>query len=684
MPFVSNLEKATHAEKMELKRQKQENEQNRDQNRAQYQSKPGDPKPVVNLQVYNQQQVPPPRPKDWNKVDMNNLDPSLFLPSYVQNPFLPPQYGLNGGVVPGQAPIVPTILKNYNITMPGPAGMHEKMSYIYEDMLPTINIPGKITTLSERNLLSGYLRSILFSGGDGDDINLDERNNSLLEYIKFGSLNPYNNYELDRNPYHTLPKDFLIYRSAYPIQKNPATGSIEYAKNAVALNVRIYKLTEGSYYINMNMPFPNIPKSKGETDDAYVNRVEEFKKKLDYRKDAKKTDYKEWRDVAYYQYITSHILKKNICPNFVGFLGYYINQKSNINFDQLSKIKSRGLIKPSQPLGFQINDIFYPNPQAYTGKALIVLTESPLYNLLGFASTKYERHGNVKKMVRTGFFNENIWFSILFQIMAALYVLQKNKIYFLNFNINKNVFIKDIAQHSNLTNYWKYIIDGIEYFIPNYGYVALIDSGYQDVDTDTDPSGHKIISQKIFGSETIDPSIGDIHNNIHDNMFKKVFNPEIFRNNRFLESGGIKPPESVMDFINCIHEDNYSNKLDDKDIKNIIENTMERFMHTRIGDYLSEAEVANILLSDTNFKKGQIVVIEEQQLLYYFALFLNKDSTIDNNCWILLKKNDNYEKKSIQSSSIKAYSRVNKIAQTFRANEINLNDDGLIETYIIQ
>ena len=67
--------------------------------------------PIVNLQVYQQQKPKPPR--DFMEADYSKIDPALFLPTYMTNPFIPAQYGVVNSMLQPQAPIVPTVLKNF-------------------------------------------------------------------------------------------------------------------------------------------------------------------------------------------------------------------------------------------------------------------------------------------------------------------------------------------------------------------------------------------------------------------------------------------------------------------------------------------------------------------------------------------------------------------------------------------
>jgi len=633
--------------------------------------------PIVNLQVY---QPPKPKPRDITELDINKLDASMFMPTYMANPFFPPQYGLNNSMMAGQIPVAPTIVKNYTINAPGPVGMHEKISYIYEDMLPTINIPGKITTLNERNTLQHYLRSILFPRGDGQDINLDERSNSLMQHLKYMDMNPYNTYDLEQNPYKSLPNNFIIYRTCYPIIRE--NGTTKCAKNSTGMNLRIYNLENEAYNVGKGSATDISYAAGGTTATTAGSAIVGPVIKL-------KTDFEQWREIEYYRYIRDHILKKNICPNFVNLYGYFINEKSNIDFNKITAMRA-GISKPHMPthtmataptsvpklLSTIASDakITIPAPDAFEGKALIALTESPLYNILGFASTIYKREGPVKKMLSTGFYNENIWFSLIFQIMVALAILQREGIYFNNFEIDHNVFIKDISLHSNLTNFWKYIIDGIEYYIPNYGFIAMIDSNYRDELIDS-TINKRIYSARLGDS---DKSEEEVKNLIFNNMFLKALNPQNFKDNDlFLNRGGVTPPPSIMTFLGQIQLEGTSNSYGN-DIFKYIKVFMTRFVNNRIGTILKDSEISNIRRDDTDFKVGRIVVQEVATDTYKFVLITE---VIGENVKILTDRNS--VEKEVTKASLIGYSKLEKIEQQFKANEVSLSDDDLLETYIV-
>jgi hypothetical protein len=627
--------------------------------------------PIVNLQVY---QPPKPKPKDFAEQDINKLDASMFLPTFMANPYLPPQWGMLNAATQPMAPIVPTIVKNFNINTTNPVGMHEKFSYIFEDMLPTINIPGKITTLKERNSLQHYLRSIFFPRGDGEDINLDERGHSLMQYLNYMDMNPYNTYNLEQNPYKSLPENFLIYRSCYPIQKDKATSTTKCAANSIGMNLRIHKLDNAAY--NVHKPVITFDASGNSIIPASMPKY---------------TDFEQWREIKYYEYIREHIIKKNRCPNFVNLFGYYINEKSEIDFDKINNIikglpptagKPVGSVAPFTMVAVKNpvdllnvinNPIAVPTAKAYFGKTLIALTEAPLYNLLGFSSTIYARDGSSKVMTSTGFYNENVWYSVLFQLAIALLVLQKEEIFFNNFEVEHNVFVKNLSLHSNLTNFWKYKVNNAEYYVPNYGFTGLIDANFRN-----DVKHDSTITTRIIGKPLGDTNtnIGDL---VHDFMFKKVFDPSIFNQpNIFINRGGIKPPPEIMTLLNKIQADTNS-----KDIIYYIQTYFQRFLNNRIGTYLKELEIPNIRRDDVNLQTGQVVVHEVGANTYKFVLIKKRDTLTSD----ILTKNDNTkdfeDKVGVSNTGLYGFSKAEIIEQTFKANEISLNEDELLETYVI-
>lgn len=678
---------------------------------------------MVNLQVYQ-----PVKPKERPPVD-----PSTFIASTVPNVYYPPQMGIPPymGTFP-QTTNPLNVIKNYQISTMGPNDDHTKLSYIFEDVLPTKNISVTPTTVSERITMLNYLRSIMFSKGDGSQVNLDGKDsNSLISHIKFMDINPYNTYKFSNNPYRGLPDGFLIYRCCYPIRHEAMTSTVSCARNSMGANVRIYKLINEAYQVN---------KSQN------TNLME----------------YDVWRDIAYYEYIREQIIKKKESPNFVLLYGYYLNENSKIDFDKISMLKGEEVKheqkyistipirqeinvnqvvnnipliqsnnnptiivpkpnlmggnmpnvinvkdtskfplerKPIIPNTIQTNFkntnchlgpcldtkipmVFYSNPKAYTGKVLVALTESPIYNLYNWSSKIYQAEGNVRRMINTGFHSDKVWYSVLFQIMVILYCLQIHGIIFNNFDIESNIYIKDINPHGNVTNYWKYKIDGIDYYIPNYGYLVLFDSSFKE-NTKSDTSVILLSRQKYkISGKPFNDNMPDNEIKLRTfDQFKKTFNTNIFSQS-YVDLGGVKPSPEILRFLEKIMDQVSKDKINE--IGEYFYKFMRQFMNNRIGTYLKETEVSNIRKNDLkDFVKGNIIVYEESANTYRFVLFygqtspgvfriLNKD----------IRSNEVIEM-DVAISVLYQYSRVEPIIQNFKINESNLNEDDLLETYIL-
>jgi len=637
-------------------------------------------KPLVDLQVYEPTK---PKPK-------RNVNPALYMPINTQHPFMPPQYQMPGSMVYGPPNQMP-IIKNYSINVSGPIADHGRVNAIYEDILPTKQFAGTLNTLGERLNIDHFVRSVFIKQYDGEDIDLEgSGENSILSYLKFMELNPYNTNHFTDNPYKSLPDDMLIYRSCYPIRFDRKEHAIQCAKNSIGMNIRIYRLTENEY-------------------NAKRENVKNY------------SDYEVWRELMFYQYIKEQILKENICPNFPLLYTFHICENCNIDFDKIIKIKgkyrehvskyTKDVLNPQFPNQQQLdskvifnnvharttepsylkkNDQIITvnnNGEAYSGKGLIGLTEAPNYSIYAWASRTYKQDGNIRTMVNTGFHKPDVWESILFQLMSALYVLQIHGIAFNDFDLENNVYIKDLTTHGNITKYWKYIINGFEYYIPNHGYLLMIDSNFRDINKSQmliKPSGnkhHKIYSN-IFANDNETYSSQDIKK-LTFNMFKKCFNPNSFSTS-FVNIGGSKPPDSIKNLFTEIHRHAVSNNS--HDIGYYIHTYMRKFMNNRVGTFLKDTEINNVMDNNlANIKNGQMISYQVHNETYKFGIFMGQDKT-QGRVRILTRKepkNPIIIEKSIPSGLLREYSRYDDILQNFKPGESNLNEDDLLETYSI-
>lgn len=663
-------------------------------------------KPLVDLQIYE-----PIRP-----LPKKSIDPKLYLPYYTTTPFYPPQYSLCQ-----QSNLQVPIIKNYSINVTGPTTDHAKLSAIYEDILPSKQFSNTSNTLGERINIYNFVRSVFVKQGDGEDIDLEgKRENSLLNYLKFMELNPYHSSHFTDNPYKSLPDDMLIYRSCYPVRYDKYSGSVQCAINSIGINIRIYRLTIGEY---------NIKKQK---DTGYHN-------------------YNVWREICYYEYIREQILKRKICPNFVMLYSYYICENCNIDFDRIlmlkgkyrkpqpkviTKIDSKLNIPPpiqywylqqqqqqqaqqtqqqqtqqqaqqqaqqqqqvkqqqQQQVQMRKNPSVIPttitieqNLDAYSGRALVALTEAPNYNIYSWASRTYKIEGNIRRMVNTGFHKSEVWYSVIFQMIVALYVLQIHKIIFRDFTIEDNIYIKDLAHHDNVTNYWKYKIDGIEYYVPNYGYLVMFDSNYKDITHSDITLGSKNIVKKykIYSNifEKDDREYFDESKlfQVSFDNFKNAINPNIFSKS-FTNNGGNKPPEDVLDLLNKIYSA-ATDKNASMDIGYYIYTFMRKFLNNRIGTLLKEIEVKNVRKDDHSpFHRGQIVVHEIHNETYQFVIFLDSNN---NQSRILTKDyplGKEIIEKNVTTMELYNYSIYEQIVQDYKPTEAKLNEEDLLEIYVI-
>ncbi len=654
-------------------------------------------KQLINLQVYQ-----PAKPKPEPSKDIN------FFPSFNTNPYFPAQMSnmfspFGSSMLGSMYPMAVNVNKIYEINATGPVNQHSRLNMIYEDLIPGKSISTTFKTLGERITQIQYLRTILFDKGDGTEINLDgNAANSLLSHVKFLELNPFNSNRHSDNPYKGLPDGFLIYRTCYPIKRSEPFGKAECSRDSMAVNVRIYKLNTGGYLIN-----------KQNTSKFY--------------------EYDQWREIAFYEYIREHILKKKLCPNFVSLYGYYLCKQSKIQFDKITDINT-GKIKLNTPLSNPINDLNVfdkkqnefvntvvkglreLNPghiiqsldtdnklqniqvptsnvndlEKYCGEVVVAMTESPTYTLYNWASKIYQQEGNTRRMINTGFHKLEVWRSIIFQLMVALYTMKLHNIYIKDFSVKNNVFIKDLNTDGPVINYWKYRINGIDYYIPNYGFLVLIDSNYKDIDSI--PVGTFAGTQnKIY---KLDGPLFDAGNTIgsnNDTKFMEMFKAGIDPNNfgpDFVSDGGTSPDSNIISLLSQMFNDTEAN------IEKYFIRYMYKFMNNRIGTYLKEQEIVHIRNDDLrDFKKGQMLVSQEGTGIYKFVLYLDtingvakvltKDRTSQNDPQYIDKDNEMIIQKDVQITTLSNYSLTEPIVQNYKINESNLNEENILETYNI-
>ena len=680
------------------------------------------PNPLIELKVneklYNQQ---PQQAREPYYPFMTVPNP--YLPTgYDQmmgNQILNNVYGNRGLLQPYQIPVI----KKYNVSLGGISGDHTKIAEIYEDILPSgVNLSlHSFNTLRERFNINNYVRSVFIKTGDGEEVVLNGNGTTkpeinkgttsltnLLSRVKFLEINPYHFSRLSNNPYTTIPRNFVMYRSCYPIKLDREKQVIQCSKTNVGMNIRIYGLTKS-----------DITYFSSEEDDKLKSNV--------------------YREIEYYKIIKRQILEKEQSPNFIQMYTYYRAKKMNINFKQFDLLRNKiivnndnkqelinrlyeiincdknninnileiykkyGIINNNEiPYGdinkikSLIRDKEFNLISKLTSKELnedddnyVILSEAPTQNILNWATKTYEKDqlSSINKMIQTGFYSDEVWESILFQLYVALLCLYKNEIIINNFTLENNVFIKNVQNDTTNIGYWKYIINGIEYNVKNHGYLVVIDSSYIDIDDYSkytiSPDGkyYKIISTKFK----------DIREDVCETILKKikdVFNENYFTS-EFIKNGGTKPSDKILDLIKTINnyikyiidnemdnikkkKKNNKKKIKDnkkkkkKKKKNIPENYKEiiykleilplemltknksfNYISNRIGTQLNSKEIETIINYDNElniykkkYKVGDILVKKIINAIYNYVMIIKIENETVN---ILNKNNDNYE-----------------------------------------
>lgn len=609
------------------------------------------PQPFITLQV-----ATPPKPKPAIQPPLQYLPSMTMYPTYPQ---VPSQVGQLGYYAPPTNIVNQLVIGDQN-----PYQDHNHIHMIYEDVLPLKHLPNSLNTLSERLTLYNFIKSIVLLGKDGENIPFRKGTNNLFDKLKATDLNPYHSSDdvMKYNPYSTLPTNFLIYRSCYPIKRDASSvDAIVCAKDAIGMNIRLYRLSQGEVMVNRT------------SGSVYESEV--------------------WRDIMYYEYVRENIIRRKQSPNFVMLIGYAMCNDSEIDFEKIEQLKHHEIKETAPKL--QTNkktNLLEANPKAYGNDILTAITESATYSLIQWATKIYANVGRSKRMINMGYHPDEVWFSIVFQIMAAMYTMQKHGIYINDFNLRDNIYIKDLTGTSNITTYWKYVIDDVSYYIPNYGFLVMIDSKFKDVPASglsvgtATVSNHKIIGSIFNDPSTPPPSV--ILDKILD-AFIGVINMNNF-GSEFVHNGGVTPIDKtrqVIDKINTFavaERGNVSAKKEDI-IGTCIRKFMCRFMNNRIGTILTKQEQDDTNKIGKDFNKGDIVVYEESAGLFKFVLFYQSSVNSAGFSYIITKNGgvDDSAILKVPIGSLYEYSKIQPLRQNYKPNEAKLDESDLLETYNI-
>jgi hypothetical protein len=615
----------------------------------------GQDKLLVDLQVYQDSKKPPaPRP--------NELP---IQPVALSSPFFPPQFQnyLNNFMKNFYTPYV---FKDYHINIGGPNANHVHAAMVYEDALPPASVYSSYKTLKERNSLCQYIRGTFINIEEGEDANFNGDSNSINSRLKLIELNPYNTNYYSSNPYKGLPSNMLIYRSCYPIVYDKKEATTQCQKSSVGINMRVYRLSKIEYQVYKPIfdeplepkEIKTILKEVDNTGKNNIEIIEDISRRTSWIKritpitDKTKNDFDVWREIAYYEFVRNVINKSSIAPNFIESYCFFMNDDSQLNF-------SKNTMKIN---GDQID------PLTDSKKSIILLTESPNMNIFSWASDSYIKERNIQKQIYSGYKTDVVWESIIMQMLIVFYVMDKLKFTFNEMQLQNNFYVKDINVFGDSTQFWKYQIKDVDFYVPNHGHLLLFDSDYHDLENNTK---HKIIGKFLNDKDTY------IEQTIINNA-TKCLNPNNF-GQEFKNIGGVRPSDNILNLLNRICEDISTNKFSFSDI---IRRNFLKYLHNRIGTPLRDSELPYVKKTDIKpFRTGELVVWEKNYDSYEVVLYLNNSTEYECEC--ASKEGNNFVTKRVNKDLIYHYSDYETIKQDSKSGEPYFNMDYIIESYIL-
>ena len=362
-------------------------------------------------------------------------------------PFLPLDHTLGYGFQTGN-PMGHVISINkptkYNINVS--TGNIGDIKHIYKDLLPKNDTShDRYATISERLNIANY-NSLLFKKhyynyneldihNKMSQLNQNETLSYLLGHIKINTINSNKNVSSTFTNIQNGRDNMIIFNVCNPIDLN-YYNQIICKDDSVRSHLRIYKLF-----------------------DVYTQEVDEIKHLNNVI-----------LELFYYNKI-KELIKNKRYPNFVLSYGEFF-APTKIDFDGMTALRDNA---KNQPIKLNTS----------TGiNSLLMLTESVNINIIDWASKKLEEkepndfYVNVSQVIQTGYRTEEVWMSVLFQLIFAIYVLHKEKIDFTEFTLQENVFINKINITPPNIKYWKYIINGAQYYVPNNEWLVMINSDF--------------------------------------------------------------------------------------------------------------------------------------------------------------------------------------------------------------
>jgi hypothetical protein len=623
-PYVSNEQKRSQRERYnedhpdEARAEKEERYGNKERPERTYEE-PARPhfsltKPLFKFEVAPELIPKPQQP--YPKAQPDQIVKNYILPPPGEAINQNQTYSIPNQI--GQNPEAKVISQNtYNINFANAFKVQE----FREDLLPGKDesmLKYTMNTISERMIIYNYLRSILIRQNDGENINFisdkspEVRN--LLSYLRIIDVQLTKNDKITNNPLGNLPRRLIMYSSCYPIRVDRANYNVGCAKNNIGINIRIYQMIMG---------------------ETFVNKYRSLPYKV----------FEVWREISLYEQMRDNIIKGNLSPNFGILYSYYITKDTEIDFLKINRLRNKDIVsKHEKEQKLLLNNSYKKEMQDYlvslqkystsdltkmiddldihkpSDKCLIALTEAGTHDLITWSSRQYEDNGLAKKMVNTGYHAKEVWQSILFQMFQGFLCMYKMGMSFETFDVNSNVMVKSLKTDEMNKGYWRYRINGIDFYIPNYGYMVLINPDFADIKSNDEQTlanvpvptlqkNQDIILQVLddnsmrqldnvkYKSYSNELLINQTEFNLNRNKvrsignMKSAFDQNVY-NKEYTLNGGVLPDTSILNMIKEINRELSSGNF--QNINQLIE-IAKKAQNKAIEEKLTDNEIQEVV-----------------------------------------------------------------------------------------
>ena len=306
----------------------------------------------------------------------------------------------------------------------------------------------------------------------------------------------------------------------------------------------------------------------------------------------------------------------------------------------------------------------------YNNQVIIMLTEAPFCSLLQWNTREYQLINGVKRMTYTGMHNDKEIKNVLFQLLFTFHVIEKKGIYIPKFNLENNIFIKAIKSDVSKLSSLIYSIDNITFYVPNMGFLVVIDSKYNN---NKDNIGDDITGlENNFNDIQCDynnnnnPDINriELKKQMRNNMKQVILDLTKNYNSEIISMQSVLLTNIKNDIERKIYETYDSNNFMFRDI---IMNHFKDYLNNRLGTALSTDEFKNLPTGELqpliDYKSGEIVLYQEGNQ-YKFAQVVSEYNRMSPTIKVM-KENNEVIEEDIGNFFKYPYSDIKQIGETF-------------------